>query len=602
MDNIIIELFEIIKRYEESEEKFAELDIHQDIEKLIKKYKLPIPPMECLAEYWAFSFFDTRSENETSRGTHYGPMFEGINNAGNTVEFPNIKDITPEIIEYWTRRSSESQHAILNTRYAGLVWDFSKIVTGKRAHFTVAHTLIDKTIQMAKLNCYEPEVGIKDKLKYALQVAISINDNDRVLKLRDTIIEFEDLIAQDNKPGLWGFSYDILWDNDKLFLTENQKEKLIKDLEDRLLRVSLFESPNFDPWSAESAAIRLAKHYRKLEKREDVKRVLFIFKNCFEHISKNAAPLQASTWLQHVCSIYLEFNLNSEAQQIADELGKIGAKVNEGLQTISHEIKVSGEEMDQFTQSLIEGNLEEALLNVTGHFLPKRNVLEKQIKELSKDAPLSFMVTTKLQDSRGRIVATVGSIDDDLEGHIILQMSQNIRFSAMFLYATYQALFSKFDIDLQKLEDYIFKSPLFRDDKKEIIRLGLKAYFDKSYIIAIHLLIPQIEEAIRVLFEKNNLSIMKPSRDGGEFNLRLLDELLRDPLLINIFGENVVFYFRVLLTDKRGLNLRNEVCHGLVSSDAFHVDIANRILHIILCLALVREQVEEKEESNGENE
>ena len=85
---------------------------------------------------------------------------------------------------------------------------------------------------------------------------------------------------------------------------------------------------------------------------------------------------------------------------------------------------------------------------------------------------------------------------------------------------------------------------------------------------------------------------MKPSRGEG-FNLRILDGLLRDPLIVQVFGEDAVFYFRTLLVDPRGWNLRNRVCHGLCNANEFGPSMSDRVMHVLLCLAQVREQASE---------
>jgi len=65
--------------------------------------------------------------------------------------------------------------------------------------------------------------------------------------------------------------------------------------------------------------------------------------------------------------------------------------------------------------------------------------------------------------------------------------------------------------------------------------------------------------------------------------------LLRDENIEKCFDTNVSFYFRTLLTDQRGWNLRNDVCHGICPTTVFDSASADRVMHVILCLALVRE-------------
>ena len=86
---------------------------------------------------------------------------------------------------------------------------------------------------------------------------------------------------------------------------------------------------------------------------------------------------------------------------------------------------------------------------------------------------------------------------------------------------------------------------------------------------------------------------MKPARGGG-FNLKILDDLLRDPLVVQVFREDIVFYFRALLVDPRGWNLRNRVFHGLCDVSEFEPSTSDRLIHVLLCLALVRKKEHEK--------
>jgi hypothetical protein len=78
--------------------------------------------------------------------------------------------------------------------------------------------------------------------------------------------------------------------------------------------------------------------------------------------------------------------------------------------------------------------------------------------------------------------------------------------------------------------------------------------------------------------------------------LRILDDILRDEGIKSVFGEKTTNYLSVLLTDQRGLNLRNRICHGLLPSDGFGEQISDRLFHILLLLAQVRKKSEETKE------
>ena len=596
MNNSETSISEMVDNLDLLSEPFTEHKINAAVNSFIKEQKLKdIPPL-WLAEAMAFDFVQNYQNAETGWGTYYGPMMVWNNENGTATESPSIKLVTPEMIYYWEERSKSAKHPILKLRYADLVWDFSKTIINKPPHFSVAHTIIDNTIEIAKQNFHKYETDVITKLERALVVAISINDADRINNVRDITIQYEDNISEDQKPGLWGFSFDLLLKNKKVPIPNETKEKIILDLETRLAKLSdTTDKTNLDPWAAEAAALRLAQYYRSLNQKENIERVLLKFGNTFEVASEDASSLQVSSWLQRVHSVYLDYGLREEAEKIAIKLKEIGPKVNDEMKSISHEMRISQEEMDEYINSIIGNDIETTFVRIAIQYVPKKDRVENQLKNLAQKAPISYLIPRQIQDHQGRPVAFIGSLEDDLIGHIVNLSSQNMQISSVFMRRVLEEFVLRFKLTPQNIIDYLYQSPVFEDDKKIIILDGINAYLENNHLIAIHLLIPQIESAFRKLVEHTGGSVLKTSRGGG-MHLKTLDELLRDQRIINIFGEDMALYFRILLTDQRGWNLRNDVCHGISPAVTFQVNISDRIFHALLCLALVREKEQNAEQ------
>jgi len=569
---------------------FAEHKISGAVNSYIKEKGIKELPHQWIAEAMAFDFVQNYQNEETSWGTYYGPMMVWNNDDGTASESPSIKLVTQEILRYWEERSKQAEHPILKLRYADLVWDFSKHITGKSPHFLLAHTIIDSTIAVATQGRHKSGTDVITKLERALLVALSINDSERVEKLRDTIIQYEDSIAEDMKPGMWGFAFDLLLKNKKIPISEEIKQKIIQDLEDRLSKLSdTSNKNNLDPWAAEAAALRLAGYYRILNQKESIRNVLLKFGTAFEVASEDASALQASGWLQRVHSVYINYGLREEAEKIAIKLKEIGPKVNEEMKPISHEMKISHEDMQKYINSIIDDDLESTFVRIAIHYIPKKDQVENQLKDLAQKAPISYLIPQQIQDHQGRPIASIGSLEDDLIGNIVHLSAQNMRISVVFLRRVMEEFISRFKLTPQNVVDYLYQSPVFDEDKREIILNGIRAYLENNHLTAIHLLIPQIESAFRKLVEHTGGPVLKPSRGGG-MHLKTLDELLRDQRVINVFGEDMSLYFRILLTDQRGWNLRNDVCHGISPAATFQVNISDRVIHTLLCLALVRDK------------
>ena len=436
---------------------------------------------------------------------------------------------------------------------------------------------------MQRKQLHEHRVDVVHKLAHALAISISINKPDLIKLIKKTIIDYEATVSEDSKPGLWGFSFDQLVANKKVILEENEEKDIIDDLENRLSRVK-----NGNPWLCEHVAERLAKYYRLKGKDEEAKRVITDLGSTFEKAAASATPLQASSWLEHMLQVYIQFNLKSEAENLSKSIQAIGPKVHEDMETISHKIDIPRAELEEYIKQQIQETMEKSLALIAVRNIPKKGEIQEQLSTLAKSAPISFLFSKHITDHSGRIVAKIGSLDEDMDGNIIHQMTQNMGLLAIFLNAVLNRVIEHHKITGKQLVDYLLHSPVFNEQQRKFLHEGIEAYLNSQFTHAIHLLVPQIEVAIRCLLELSGGSIIKPSRNGG-FNLKTLGELLSSEEIVLVLGEDVAFYLRTLLTDQRGLNIRNDVCHGILRYEMMSNTIADRLIHVLLTLALIQD-------------
>ncbi len=85
---------------------------------------------------------------------------------------------------------------------------------------------------------------------------------------------------------------------------------------------------------------------------------------------------------------------------------------------------------------------------------------------------------------------------------------------------------------------------------------------------ATHLLIPQLENSVRYVLAGNGVIVSRLD-DPGVQEEKGLGELLYEPKLEELFGEDLLFDLQGLLLERFGANLRNKLAHGLMDSDEF---------------------------------
>ena len=592
------EFKKILASYEDRSELFDEHDIHSDLRHLSSQSTEELPK-EFLAELMAFGFSENYQDRDTAWGTYYGPLMIMQNEDGQLMESPSIKLVDAAMLSYWSERAIQSRHPILKARYADLVWDLSRHVTEKMADPAMARIAITANVEIAQRHLYEHDFDLAKKLKRALSLALQINDGELLQKVKETIISSEAFFAAKGNIKNRGFSYDILVENNRIQLTDSELREIILALEQWLDIVSNISNQDlFDPFAAEEAALRLAKYYRRTNESDKMRAAFLKYGNTFLEAAKTSSALVSSAWLQKVYATYRQFSLIKEADEIAVHLRKIGAKTKDEMITMSGEVEIPKEKIDAFIDEMTEGELETSLSRIASYFLPDKEDVATQVKELSKKTVLSFLMTQSIQDHKGRPIAKIGPLHEDLDGHVVLQMSRNMSFSTIFLRLVLERLQSKFKISPKDISDFLCKSPLFETDKLPIINAGLQAFLEGNHIVTAHLLIPQIEDALRNLIDMADGAIYKPNRSGG-LSLKTLDDVLRDDIIIHVLGGNTAFYLRVLLTDQRGWNIRNTVCHGIAPAGYFTADMSDRVLHALILLGHIRPRESSENSQNA---
>lgn len=600
MDDTLTRLTEVLARYEDASEPYSEDDAGDTLRRLSRTFtdEGTRAPMEVQAEALAFTFMEDYRDDASGWGTYYGPVGAFQNGAGQWTHVPSIADVTPEVLDYWQKRVSEAKHPTLRARYADLVWDFARRVTGQGAHPDMARTVIDATLEIVKGQRFTRPLAAITKLQRALSLAISLNDATRVVAVRDAIIALEDEIGRDELLGLWGFAFESLVDNKRVPLPPELEGKIIADLEARLVRRARGTEGNgpSNPHGAERAATLLVSYYRRRNQSDDARRVLRLWGDAVVRASEVTAPLVATAWLERLFQVYQSEGMRAEAEKVAVRLHDAGQRSLAEMKPFSTKVEIPAEAVEQFLEAMTEGELEDVLNRIGVQFVPDKKELTAQVKEIAKTAVLTSMIRQVIVGREGQPLAQVGSVDDDLAGRVVQQAMMGMQFDIPMLRAVFERVQTTRGLSVAQLLTHVKQSPVFDSEKYPILEKGLDAYLRGDALTAAHLLIPQVEDGVRNIVKLSGGATFKPHRLGGVV-LRPLDNLLGDERVKRALGDNVTSYFRVLFTDQRGWNLRNTVCHGAVPAAAFDLAVADRVLHALLVLALLR--VEEPH-SDGE--
>lgn len=577
-----MKLEEVLRSYDD-----VNLKKFYDHEFLSALSKLPLNEQQtdaCNYEKLAFSLVGNGNNNDW--GTYYGPSFIGKKEDGTPSYVPPLESITNEAVLYWESRIQETNNPLLKMKYAGLVWDFKKKVCSDLYPKTLRNDYVKSMIDVINGD-YEPHDVITVNVIERLSSFIG-KDEQFKSQIKSALLRFdEERTSEDAAARLWGAYIHFITEHRSWF-TQDEEEACIKKHEERLIRLSSTEKPN--PWAVSEQSKALADYYKSRGKNQDLRRVLLTMEQSFRSSKDVMNPLQWMGNLEQIAITFAFYGLSDERSRLLKEIETAGNEASKTFQPHGVSIDIPQEAYSQIKAFFSEGNIKEQFEMFCLHYIPNIQKQSDQLKKLANQYPLAYMMPTQLMDQNGRPSSVIGGIDKDFDGQLVLHICRDIQISSVFLHYAIQVLRESGALTIDTIMARVEDSPIMNSNRHEIIRQALLAYSAENYIAMCHLLVPQIEDAFRTLIDKSGTAVIRPQKDKNNpgFTSRILDDILKDKIISSVFGDDFAFYARIMLTDQRGLNIRNNLCHGLVEPAFFNSVIADRLLHLFCVLTLVR--------------
>jgi hypothetical protein len=213
----------------------------------------------------------------------------------------------------------------------------------------------------------------------------------------------------------------------------------------------------------------------------------------------------------------------------------------------------------------------------------KKDIIHERAIQVLRSSPLHSMTTTTRYSKDGRIIAqlpgfTLGDISSkEYNNAVWSKMVEYYELEVNFavhgrIYPALQVLTLEHRIPKSFCEALAWNSPIVPLDRAELVGKALSAGFDHDFTVGLHLLVPQIENMVRIALTAAGIRTTN-IQDGIE-NENGLSTLMLDPSVDNIIGVDLAFELRALFCDPFGPNLRNEIAHGLLDDEECQSDLA----------------------------
>lgn len=186
------------------------------------------------------------------------------------------------------------------------------------------------------------------------------------------------------------------------------------------------------------------------------------------------------------------------------------------------------------------------------------------------------------------VAAKIGSVKDDPFGRVMHQTNFAFQFTRSWLTQAFRRLFERHDVVPEHFAGWANRHGLF--DDMSLLLEGLRAWEREDHVKAAHVLVPQVEHALRELADDLGIPITKAHPTVSEASVAIgMGEILYNEKVAEALGPDVTLHLQALYTDPRGMNLRNQIAHGLMDAAQFYWHLGNLIVHSLLILGLWKE-------------
>ena len=454
---------------------------------------------------------------------------------------------------------------------------------------------VDAYLDMAKIFSGDEKTWMTtvDAFDRAMALACQINDRPRAKACRDNAITHLRLCCSSER---WAELCDLT--TCFLALRDSKfKDLLVTEVLNNissLIDIAATEHQKRGDHHGEMHFLKVLCVIRRIQGGEEGERTVMVrqAQTLHTHADREAVKNNwrvAASFYTHAVAAYQRAGDVAAADQMKMRASYANEKAVEQMKPSEGTIRLPREAVDEYIRIFTEApDLATALIHVAAdpQWLLDVEHAAKMATETEQVAPFYSMVSKQvIRDDR--VAATASSPE---ERHKYLEMQAHSQKMYVFLQLRHEA-FSRLrgerglcsgDV-MAHLEGW----SLMPTKKIPFFRRAIQAYFEGDYVVALHLLIPHLEDLLRRILRFADVPSRGFSSDGTQTE-QVLGDVLRNPKVVAVIGEPLQRTLLFVMTDEQGFNLRNLVAHGMVSDHQCTTGAVEVILWLLLSLTVLR--------------
>lgn len=480
-------------------------------------------------------------------------------------------------LTYIEKRAHDTTNQILRARYNDLLWthrvDSKSILTNGNVA-DKCKLAIDDYIALSRDKLLKREddadllVKLRDYLFRAWKLAKQIRSREHQEIIAELMIDIENSINSNQQIGLWGFSYVKLIKDTSVELTEQNEQKIIEKL---IERISKLDATNYN--ALEYGVKKLLDYYKE----DEEKKLEFL-----SILERNASipskvPFANQNRYEQIIELCEKYDMKDLKEQAIKRYQHCGKASKENMFKIEHEFTITTEMKDSLINALYHENKTIHINRISTNFIFNKDKI-KTIQQ-NNESQLYFreVFQTAIINDEG---VTIKTIEDEADDKLFLTCYEAWKFKFIFLAIALEDYQRKHQLFASEWYALLYSDLLYGGNNKTFQTL-IQAFIKKEFTVMIHIAIPLIEKGLRQLLFLCDRSIYEQNKHDGFENVTLtrIIETLEDYLDVNI-----IFHLKFVLNEKAGLNLRNRLSHGLMKDAEFNELTALTIFHVLIVM------------------
>lgn len=499
---------------------------------------------------------------------------------------PDVEGFEEERLEFYKQRLNDSNEPVLRFRYCNYLLE--RLPQG-RERYDLSKLLCEEL--MDHISRPTPSFDFCNKLSRLLEISLMYKITDVLSKVNAVTnsaineLAFVDETSTEHGIVLLCLSQTIRFFRNKLsqFTSETTVDFLISEIykyRDYYINNDIRLAVPFQRELLEWAQI----------KQTDVKIVAKEMGKIYEQQACKAdSKLAAISFFEMAMQTYLNYGVSEEIDRVKVAIKDTTRKFSNSDELKEHFIPLDESFVEKqqslaqfYIQTYFDGELSESIEKLTlPLFIPDNKKVEADSKKSAQSALFTqFVSINAISNGRSTFIG------NDLNDHELFFFAQHYSHALLIYFSVFNIVWDKLQSDGMTAEAF---APLFKDkeylaeDQKQMIACGITRFFDDDYISALHILVPQFENAFRRFFESYGYATTSVSSDTTQKEQTFTTFLEND--FVKCLPESYLYMIDFVMVNNIGYNLRNDIAHGLIELKTINKSVCQMVIYMLLILA-----------------